>query len=151
MLFRSRIVIKYDSAVNKKTRSYWDTIRPVPLEPEEFSDYKLKDSLLQKKLLDDSLSNNIDSLKKNQGKLKLLNVFLPGINRVHYSKKGNSNWGILPLLNNIQYNTAEGLVVQLLPYYQRRIFNKKEILKLEPGIRYGFSNQHWNSWLTFAL
>jgi hypothetical protein len=40
--FFNNIVIKYDTAVNKRSKEYWDTIRPVPLEPEEQLDYKVK-------------------------------------------------------------------------------------------------------------
>ena len=48
--FFDRVVIKYDTAVNKHSKEYWDTIRPVPLEKEEQKDYQVKDSiyLLQK-------------------------------------------------------------------------------------------------------
>lgn len=65
-----RVVIKYDTAVNKKTRAYWDTVRPVPLEPEEKKDYHIKDSLFEAQK--DSLlsQSNIDTLKKRQGPLK---------------------------------------------------------------------------------
>ena len=51
--FFNRVVIKYDTAVNKKPHSYWDSIRPVPLEPEEIKDYKTKDSAygMQEKIL----------------------------------------------------------------------------------------------------
>ena len=50
-LFNNRIfnniVIKYDTAVNKRPKNYWDSIRPVPLEMEELNDYKVKDSLFE--------------------------------------------------------------------------------------------------------
>ena len=43
----NNVVVAYDTAVNKKSKSYWDSIRPVPLEPEEVKDYKIKDSVFQ--------------------------------------------------------------------------------------------------------
>jgi len=33
--FFNRVIIKYDTLVNKKTKAYWDSIRPVPLEPDD--------------------------------------------------------------------------------------------------------------------
>ena len=84
--FFDKIIIKYDTAVNKKSKEYWDTIRPVPLEQEEKKDYIEKDSIFQVQK-DSSLSKrSIDSLKKKQGKIKPLTIFLKGINRTHYSK-----------------------------------------------------------------
>ncbi|MBP6431951.1 MAG: hypothetical protein KA319_09300, partial [Ferruginibacter sp.] len=73
--FFDKIIIKYDTAVNKKSKGYWDTIRPVPLEQEEKKDYLVKDSIF--KLQQDSAltKKSIDSLKNRQGKLKPLNVF----------------------------------------------------------------------------
>ncbi|MEI8060337.1 MAG: DUF5686 and carboxypeptidase regulatory-like domain-containing protein, partial [Ferruginibacter sp.] len=89
--FFDNIIIKYDSAVNKKTTTYWDTTRPVPLEPEEKKDYLVKDSMynIQK---DEVLSKqSVDSLNKKQGKLKPFNIFWNGINRRHYTKTNNSS------------------------------------------------------------
>jgi len=33
--FFNNVLVRYDTAVNKKTKAYWDSIRPLPLEPEE--------------------------------------------------------------------------------------------------------------------
>ncbi|MEP7143311.1 MAG: DUF5686 and carboxypeptidase regulatory-like domain-containing protein, partial [Ferruginibacter sp.] len=65
-----KVIIKYDTGVNKKPKAYWDTIRPMPLEKEEVTDYQVKDSLYE--VRKDSLlsQQSIDSLKKKQGKLK---------------------------------------------------------------------------------
>lgn len=41
----NNVVVKYDTAVNKKSKTYWDTLRPVPLDPEEAKDYKIKTAL----------------------------------------------------------------------------------------------------------
>ncbi len=42
----NNVVIKYDTAVNKRSKAYWDSIRPVQLELEEVKDYKFKDSAM---------------------------------------------------------------------------------------------------------
>ncbi len=68
--FFDKVIIKYDTAVNKRTRGFWDTTRPVPLELEEQLDYKVKDSIydIQK---DSAFSKSMrDSLNRKQGKLK---------------------------------------------------------------------------------
>jgi Family of unknown function (DUF5686)/CarboxypepD_reg-like domain len=140
------IIIKYDTAVNKKTAVYWDTIRPVPLEPEEQKDYQVKDSIYQ--LQKDSLlsKSSADSLNKNQPKVKPLGIFLGGINRKHYTKTKTTSWGIAPLLPNLEYNTAEGAVTNLGLYYNTYIKKLKSNFSISPHVRYGFSNTHLNAW-----
>ena len=107
--FFNRVIIKYDTSVNKKTKAYWDSIRPVPLEPEEIKDYTLKDSIYE--VRKDSASQNIDSLKKKQGKLKLSQILWTGVNRTHYSKTNTYQFEIDPLLKVLQYNTVEGIAI----------------------------------------
>src|SRR3954468_20586160 len=43
--FFDNVIIKYPDSSNKKPVQYWDTIRPVPLQPIEVEDYQRKDSL----------------------------------------------------------------------------------------------------------
>jgi hypothetical protein len=145
-LFDKTIII-YDSAVNKKQRNYWDSIRPIPLMEDEQYDYKFKDSMLVVKLDSEAIYNNIDTLKKRQGKIKLKSLFFPGINRTHYSKTNQYKWGIEPLLTNTQFNTVEGLSLILSGYYEKRFKKYKSKLTITPNFRYGFVNTHFNSWL----
>lgn len=142
----NKVIIKYDTGVNKKSIAYWDSTRPVPLEPEERLDYQVKDSVFQVNK-DSALSrSSIDSLNKNQGKLKLYNVFWKGLDRTKYTKWGNYSWGVVPLLQGLEYNTAEGIVAQFQPYYRTYLKKLKTNFSFEPNIRYGFANTHLNAW-----
>lgn len=144
--FFDRVIIKYDTASNKRSKEYWDTTRPVPLEKEEQKDYQVKDSiyLLQK---DSALSKtSIDSLIKKQGHIKPLQLFWSGIRRTHYSKTNQYTWGIEPLLKNAEYNTAEGVVLNANGYYNKYLKKWKSNLIFEPNLRYGFGNTHFNAW-----
>lgn len=149
--FFDNIVIKYDTAVDKKPHSYWDSTRPVPLEPEEMKDYHDKDSIFLAHK--DSLLNkqSIDSLKKMQGKLKPWKVFIDGINRTHYSKSNTYRWGIDPLLFGLEYNTAEGVVSNVSFYFDKYLKKAKTNLNISPTIRYGFNNTHLNAWADIEL
>jgi hypothetical protein len=149
--FFDRIVVKYDTAVNKKTSNYWDTIRPIPLEYDEQKDYRVKDSIMRYNLENEFAKNNIDSLKKKQGKLKPFKIFISGFNRTHYSTKGNFDWGVQPLLLNTQYNLAEGVVTEGLIYFSKAYRKDKLRLTVKPNLRYGFSNNHFNSWLDIEI
>lgn len=141
-----KVIVKYDTASNKKPVAYWDSIRPMPLEIEERMDYQVKDSLFI--VNKDSIisQQSVDSLNKKQGKLKVYNVFHKGLNRTKYTVNGNHSWGIEPLLLGLEYNTVEGLVISAYPYYNRYLKKIKTNFSFEPNFRYGLSNTHLNMW-----
>ncbi|MEO7446378.1 MAG: DUF5686 and carboxypeptidase regulatory-like domain-containing protein, partial [Ferruginibacter sp.] len=99
--FFDRIVIKYDTAVNKKTTDYWDSVRPVPLEPEELQDYYIKDSIFRRAQDSVLTSSSIDSLKKRQGRFKPQDIFLKGISRTHYSLQHPYSYRIEPFIPSL--------------------------------------------------
>ena len=142
----NNVIVNYDTGSNKKSAAYWDATRPVPLEAEEKMDYKVKDSIFL--VNKDSLisQNSVDSLNKKQGRLKLYNVFWKGLHRTRYTVNGNHNWGIESLIQGLEYNLAEGVVINFLPYYNRYIKKLKTNFSFEPGFRYGLSNTHFNAW-----
>ncbi len=141
-----RVVIKYDTSVNKKTKEYWDTVRPVPLEPEEAKDYKIKDSIYLTEKDSVLTKNNIDSLRKHQGPIKLKQIFWTGIDRTHYSTHGNYRYHFEPILKSLQYNTVEGLVVNLQGDFRKYLKKWKTDLTITRNIRYGFSDNMFNAW-----
>lgn len=142
----NNIIIKYDTAVNKKSKQYWDTVRPMPLEAEEKKDYQVKDSIYE--VQKDSIlsQRSVDSLNKRQGKLQPLKVFWGGVNRTHYKKEGNYSWGITPLIPSLEYNPAEGLVINATGYYNKYLKRSRTNFSFQPHFRYGFSNTHFNAW-----
>ncbi|MDQ2720747.1 MAG: DUF5686 and carboxypeptidase regulatory-like domain-containing protein [Bacteroidota bacterium] len=145
----NRVVIKYDTAVNKKPHAYWDSIRPIPLEPEEIKDYKTKDSALIARI--DSAKQNLDSLRKKQGHLKISQIFWTGVNRTHYSVKNTYQVHFDGLLKTLQYNTVEGLAIN--PSFTISKFLPKQKIKITfiADARYGFNNQHLNPWAGFVF
>lgn len=146
-----RILIKYDTAASKRQKSYWDSIRPVPLALEEQKDYKFKDSVYQ--LRKDSMFSKtaMDSMRRMQSKIKPLSIFLRGVHQYHFTKNRRFvKYGMQGLLKNMEYNTVEGLVVNFNTYYDRSI-NKSTRLEIEPHFRYGFSNGHFNSFANVIL
>ena len=149
--FFDNIIIKYDTAVNKKTTAYWDSIRPVPLEKDEMKDYLIKDSVFKSRKDSMFSSANIDSLKKYQGSVKPLQIFWKGINRTHYGKKTRYNWGINSLIKGLEYNTAEGVAINVGGFYKKYFTKNKMNISVAPNIRYGVSNQHINAWVDVQL
>lgn len=141
------VVIKYDTAATRKSRVYWDSVRPVPLNQDEIKDYHERDSIFKINLIKDQINNNVDSLRKKQGSLKWYSFLFPGFDRVHYGNKYRYNWGVDPLLLNLQYNLAEGPVIKFSGYFEKYFENVKHRLTIAPNIRYGFGNSHVNAFV----
>ncbi len=142
----NKIIVNYDTASNKRLVAYWDTIRPMPLEAEEKMDYKVKDSIFQ--VNKDSMQSqaSVDSMNKKQGKLKVYDIFWKGLKRTKYTVDGNHSWGVESLLQGLEYNTVEGLVMNVYPYYNHYLKKLKTNFTFEPNFRYGFGNTHLNAW-----
>lgn len=147
--FFNRIVIEYDSAVNKKPHAYWDSIRPVPLEPVEIKDYITKDSAFAAR--NDSTKNNIDSLRKKQGPVTIGQVFWSGINHTHFSTKNQYTVHSDALIKTLQYNTVEGLAINPSFTISKFIESRKTKVSFIGDVRYGFNNHHLNPWAGFVF
>lgn len=145
------VVMKYEPDVNKKPKKYWDTIRPMPLEREEARDYIVKDSLLE--VHKDSSKSQLaaDVLNAKQGKINPLDIFWSGIGKTHYTKEGSWQWAVEPLIKKLEYNLAEGLVVNAEGSYNQYLKQAKTNLSIRPSLRYGFSNKHLNGAMELEL
>jgi hypothetical protein len=144
------VVIRYDTAVAKKPKKFWDENRPLPLTEEEKMDYVRKDSLFKIRQDSFEVNNRIDTLKKRQGKVRWKNIFHAGVSHTHYSKTNTYRWGINPLLFGTGYNTVEGLYTDLSGSVTKTL-KTKNVLNITPHVRYGFSNERWNSWVEVQL
>jgi hypothetical protein len=146
----NNIVVKFDTAVTKKTIAYWDSIRPVPLEPEEIKDYKVKDSIYRYHHDSAYTKHFRDSLRRMQGKISVMNILWNGFTRSNYdpAKYHSVQWQ--PLLKQVQYNTVEGLALNAEATFSRGFLAQKRELSFMPHVRYGFSNGHLNAWGTIS-
>jgi hypothetical protein len=142
----NNVVMAYDTAVNKKTKAYWDSVRPVQLEPEEIKDYKIKDSARQFRRDSVWTKSYIDSMRHKQGKITLGKIFLDGFTRSNYHQKRPFSWSWEPLLKQVSYNTVEGLVAQAQASLRMYWPAIRQQVVLTPHVRYGFSNTHLNAW-----
>ena len=141
------VIIKYDTGVIAKEKSYWDSIRPVPLEPEEIKDYKFKDSILEKYSSPEYQRRMRDSTKKYENEKLLLKFLVTGYKRTHYDSTKRYEYGLDGILPKMSYNTVEGVSLILSPYYKKKYLEGQELL-IKPDFRYGFSNQHFNPLLS---
>jgi len=143
--FFNNVFLKYTDSSNKRTTFYWDSIRPVPLQMEEINDYRKKDSLEQVR----KSPGYLDSIDKRRNKLSITGLLLTG--QTFSREKRKVTYSVNSILNAFDFNTVEGLVVNLKGTYRIRldstIITSKSIF-VSPYIRYGFSNKHLNTGLT---
>lgn len=142
-------ILRYDTAFDKKLLSYWDSIRPVPLEKEELKDFHEKDSIALANRDSLKSSRQLDTLKKKQKRVKVMDVLWGGVNHRYYFRRDTGIYshqlGLKGLIQQLEYNTVEGLVLSVEPGISFNLA-KGQTLRISPNIRYGFSNSHLNAY-----
>lgn len=122
-----------DSLANKKDSTYWNTIRPVPLNSFEVKGYRKLDSIavVQRE------ENAKDSLKNNKD-FKWWDIFIGG----GYKLGENDHFRIYSMLEQVNFNTVDGLYLGYKLRY-RHSFNDNNSLLFKPRVRYAFSRKAW--------
>jgi len=146
----NNVLMKFDSAANKRTKTYWDSVRPVQLEPEELKDYQVKDSIYKYNRDSMGTKKNRDSLLKQQGPITFGQVVWNGFSRSNFRPDNPFRYSLEALLPNTAYNTVEGININIVGSLVKPLKGGRE-LSLSPHIRYGFHNTHLNAWGTLAL
>ena len=147
----NNVLMKFDAAANKKTKAYWDSVRPVQLAPEELKDYKVKDSIYEYTRDSMGTRKNRDSLLKEQGPVTFGQVVWNGFSRSNFDPAHPFRYSLEALLPNTAYNTVEGINVNIAGSLTRPFKNGGGELVFSPHIRYGFHNTHLNAWGTLSL
>lgn len=144
--FFNRILMKYDTAANKRDSAYWSRLRPVPLEAEERQNFVFKDSVARADRDPAFSRRSLDSLRRAQKPVKAKQFVLGGAERTFYARRASLAYRFQPLLpENIRYNTVEGVVAvigQTLGYRPRQ---SRNVFLLNTEARYGFGNRHLNA------
>jgi hypothetical protein len=140
--FFNNTYLKIYEGSNKKTAAFWDSVRPVPLQLEEIADYRKKDSL-EKAHKDPKY---LDSIDRRRNKPHFFPMVATGQN--FYREKKRETYSINPLLQTVAYNTVEGWLVNLGGRYTKRLDTipaSRRAISIEPAMRYGFTNHHFNA------
>jgi hypothetical protein len=148
-----KMLMKYDTAFNKKDSAYWAQTRPMPLDTIEIRDYKEKDSIRIAQRSDTAgQRKRWDSLRRKYNKVTVKKILWSGYQYGFAVPKKRSfvNFGMEPLLKSIQYNTVEGLVLQAHLKWTLTNRKNKEVWRFNPHLRYGISNTRLNGWIDIA-
>ncbi|TXJ29220.1 MAG: carboxypeptidase-like regulatory domain-containing protein [Chitinophagaceae bacterium] len=146
-----RVLMKYDTAFNKKDTVYWNRTRPVALENDEKQNFIFKDSISQ--IGRDSMLSrrHIDSLRKHQKPITLTGLLWSGQGHNFYGKKSTVNWYLKPLITQVEYNTVEGVSLNVEQSFNLWRPKSKYSYQLNWNTRYGFSNTHLNSYADLTI
>lgn len=134
--FFDKYVMEYDSLALKQSKTYWDSLRVIPLEDEEKADYKKKDSISEQEKL------KADSVGARPYSYKLKHILFRGLGYKFSEKTSIRTDGFIGL-SRFKYNTVEGLAYELPVRFNKR-FNKDKSLYASVWGRYGFSNKLFN-------
>ena len=127
-------VLKINKDANKMDMNYWMNLRPVPLTQEESVDYSKKDSM---QVIRESKPYK-DSLDRQSNRIKAGKLLLTGYRYQRRFKNEELNFS--PLIQNIEYNTVEGLRIRLAADYTKT-FENKTSWSFSPEAAYGFANK----------
>ncbi len=136
-VFATRVIKSIDTAANKKSVEYWDSIRPSPLTAEERLDYLKKDTF-ERKSHD---PHYLDSLDRISNKFGLFKTLFRGSGYINRNEKVRCY--LPPLALGIQYNTVEGWNYELAPSFRK--WGDTGAFVINTRFRYGFGNTHFNA------
>ncbi len=147
------ILMRYDTASNKRDTNYWNEIRPIPLDPDEVRDYIFKDSVA--KVSRDSMYSKAyrDSLISKQNKFTIPGLLWKsgGASLAIGGKKNMVFYKVKPLLPQLEYNTVEGISLNVNQQFSMNPRKSKVGYALDWFTRYGFMNGHLNSFGVLTL
>lgn len=130
-------VLTISEESNERDSAYWDAIRPVPLTDEEVADYERKDSL---EVLKESKSYQ-DSLSRISNRYNFAD-FVRGYTYRNYYKQLSVEF--TAPIGITQFNTMEGWNVRFGANIWKE-FDERKLLNIEPIVRYGINNKHFNA------
>ena len=130
-----------DSAANKRDTAFWETMRPVPLNPEELKSYQEKEALLANAPQRKDTTKNIakNDAKKKSPFIRTTEKVLWGTN-IKLGKKGGTLYyrGLKPA--NFGFNTVDGFYIgQKLTY--RNTFAKTNNFFVMPEVLWAINRK----------
>jgi hypothetical protein len=129
--FKKGEIGKIEPGANKKDTTYWNNVRAVPLTEEENQDYQEKEAL-EARRESKAYKDSLDAIS---------NKFKPGkmlLGYTYSNRYRNESFSFGSLLENFQYNTVEGFVLNLPVGYRRSYEERKKLFSIESSFRYGF-------------
>jgi hypothetical protein len=139
----TREVLSFEDNANKKDDAFWNTIRPVPLTPEESTDYIKKD-ILQTKKKSQVYLDSVD---------KVTNKFRPSSIITGYSYRNSfERWSFNydGLMTGISFNTVQGWSLSTGISYTTRKEEDRTYTNYAARFNYGFAEEKFRGTASFT-
>ena len=131
-----------DDSANLRSVEYWDSIRPIPLTPDEVTSYKEKDSIQLRMEKDTTFK---DSMKRKDSRFTWSKFFSGGSFR--YDNGHSFRYGGLVDFSHIDYNTVDGLKYGMYFSYQHRN-DSGNYFRISQNVDYAFSRERMTSYFS---
>jgi hypothetical protein len=138
------VAMKVEEDANKKDSAYWQATRPVPLTEPEVYDYHKRDSM---RVITESkpYQDSVDQVNNKIGVMDFINGFT-----LRNSYNNSSTRFVMPLYRT-NFNTVEGWNTGMEVIYRKgRGKDDPRYFTIEPSIRYGFANSHFNGHVKYT-
>lgn len=133
--FFSNEIFKVNENANKKTRTYWDSIRPLPLTIEEKIDYVRKDSIHKIR----TSKSYLDSIDTENNQLETLD-FLTAYTWRNSHKKERFTYR--SPFSSLQFNPIQGFNGNFdFEYHKRYDDHWGKWVAINPKLQYGFGDK----------
>jgi len=136
-------ILHVDTAANIRSRTYWESARPVPLTYPEELKFKTKDSIENLK----GYTSYLDSLQRINNRFRPLHYVINGY--VISNRTGSDSLYFPPLYQTVYYNTVEGWGLYLKAIYSRTYPDNRSFT-VSPVLRYGFADDLFSANLHMA-
>jgi hypothetical protein len=129
-----------EDSASLRSVAYWDSIRPIPLSPDELDSYKLKDSVQLRMETDTTYR---DSIEHEEKKFRWSDIFMGGDHR--FADAHRFSYGGLIDLGHINYNTVDGLKYGMDLRYSYYNDSTGKYLSIRNNIDYAFARETYTS------
>lgn len=136
--FFSNEVMKIEPLANKKTSTYWDSVRVVPLTNFEQRDYRIKDSM---QVIKES-KPYMDSLDEKSNKPSWGNLLL---GYTYSNRYKNYRLTVASPINTIAFNAVEGWLASPEISFSRRNKETYKAWRYTQTLRYGLTSERFYS------
>lgn len=136
-------ILSFEENSNQKDSIFWKKNRPIPLTPEEIADYRSKTKIQRI----ENTEVYQDSVLTKENKTNVMKILFQGYEFENKFKKKKIRFP--SLLEIVNYNTVEGLVIDIPIRYEKEFSNAKKLIA-QTNLRYGFSNQEPQARLNIA-
>ncbi|MGQ2985103.1 DUF5686 and carboxypeptidase regulatory-like domain-containing protein [Flavobacterium sp.] len=132
-----------ETDANKKPNTYWNTMRPIPLTPEERNDYIRKDKLQEQR----KSPTYLDSIDHERNRFKWT---APILGYTYHNSEGNWDIKYTGIATRLAFNTVQAYWLAPGFHFTKYRPEKNTYTTFGTDLNYGFAEQRFRATGTFS-